>query len=63
MYRETLPPLEFVLTPDEQSMAAIAMVQLEANRRRQNELESTSKAVGTETELERYLRKKCARWL
>lgn len=32
-----LIPLDFILTPQERDVAALAAVQLEANRRRQNE--------------------------
>ena len=59
MNRQPLPPFDFVLTPDERSRIAVAKVQIEANRRRQNELDRLApKAVGTkpETQFERLLR-------
>ena len=33
----TLPPIDFILTPQERDRAALAAVQIEAHRRRQNE--------------------------
>lgn len=32
-----LPPIDFVLTPQDRARAAVASVQIEAHRRRQNE--------------------------
>lgn len=55
MNAQSLPPLEFVLTPAEQSKAALARAQMEAHRRRLNDLDRRRESAQDARALERAL--------